>query len=80
MTLLSSLLQIYSLIVLGRVLISWFPNLDANNPVARFLYEATEPLLRPIRQALPQNLGLDFSPLILLVGIQVVDRLLLRLL
>lgn len=77
---LSALLQIYSLILLARVLLSWFPNLDPNNPIVRFLYEATEPILQPIRRSLPRTGGIDFSPLIVLVGIQVLNSLLSRLL
>ena len=80
MNLLSTLLQLYSLILLARVLLSWFPNLDPNSPIVRFLYEATEPILKPIRQSLPRTAGIDFSPLIVLVGIQVLNSLLIRLL
>ena len=79
MNLISSLLQLYSLILLARVLLSWFPNVDPSNPIVRFLFEATEPILRPIRQALPQTAGIDFSPLIVLVGVQVLNSLLTRL-
>ena len=75
---LSALLQIYSLILLARVLLSWFPNIDRNNPIVRFLFEATEPVLQPIRRALPRTGGIDFSPLIVLVGIQVLNSLLIR--
>lgn len=76
---LSTVLQIYSLILLARVLLSWFPNIDRNSSIVRFLYEATEPILQPIRQALPRTGGIDFSPLIVLVGIQVLNSLLIRL-
>ena len=76
---LSALLQIYSLILLARVLLSWFPNVDPNSPIVRFLYEATEHILQPIRRSLPRTGGIDFSPLIVLVGIQVLHSLLLRL-
>ena len=76
MNLLSTLLQLYSFILVGRVLLSWFPNADPRNPFVRFLYEATEPVLQPIRQALPRTSGIDFSPLVVLVGIQVLSYLL----
>ncbi len=79
----SMLLQIYSLILLARVLLSWFPNLDYNNPLVRFPFEATEPVLRPIRQAIhqafPRSGGVDFSPLVVFLGIQLLNSLLLRL-
>ena len=64
------------LVVLGRVLISWVnPRMDG--PLARFLYDTTEPLLGPIRRLLPQTGTIDFSPLVLMIGLGVIVRLLL---
>jgi len=69
-------LQIYQLILLARVLMTWIPNLDYSNPIARFLYQATEPVLAPIRSALPPMGGIDLSPLVVFLGISVLMRLL----
>jgi YggT family protein len=71
------LLQLYQLILLGRVLLSWIPNVDYNNPIVRFLYQATEPVLAPIRKALPAMSGMDLSPLVLFFGISILMRILL---
>ena len=71
-------LQVYQLILLARVLMSWIPNLDYNNPIARLLYQATEPVLAPIRKALPQMGGLDLSPLVVFLGISVLMQLIFR--
>ena len=68
-------LQVYQLILLARVLMTWIPNLDHNNPIARFLYQATEPVLAPIRKALPQMGGIDLSPLVVFLGISVLMQL-----
>ncbi len=57
------LIDIYQIILLLRVLLSWF-RVDPYNPVARILYALTDPLLDPIRQLLPSTGMLDFSPLI----------------
>jgi YggT family protein len=66
---LSFVLEIYMFIVIARALISWV-NPDPYNPIVRFLYSATEPLLYRIRRALPFAVGgLDFSPLVVLIGI-----------
>ncbi len=71
------LLQVYSVIILARVLLSWFPNVDYGNPLIRLLFDITEPVLAPVRdllrQAMPQSGGmmLDFSPLVVLLVIQV---------
>ena len=74
--LLIELLDIYSLIVFGAVIISWI-QLPPSNPVVRFLATATEPVLAPIRRVLPDMGGLDFSPLVLLIGLRLLRGLLL---
>jgi YggT family protein len=72
--LLAQIIEIYSFIVLGSILISWF-NLPHHHPVVRFLDTMTEPVLKPIRQLLPAMGGLDFSPMILLVGLNMLTRI-----
>lgn len=72
-------LQIYSFILLARVLMTWIPNLDYSNPIVRFLLQATEPVLRPIREALPSMNGMDFSPLVAFLGLWVLRMLLFAL-
>lgn len=63
------LLSAYMWIIIGRAIISWV-NADPYNPIVRFLYEATEPLLSRIRRVLPMSMGgIDFSPMILIVAI-----------
>ena len=68
-------LQVYQMILLARVLMSWLPNLNPNNPIARFLYQVTEPVLAPIRSALPPMGGIDLSPLVVFLGISVIMQL-----
>lgn len=70
-------LSAYQLILLARVLMSWLPNLDPSNPIARFLYQVTEPVLGPIRSALPPMGGIDLSPLVVFLGISVLMQLVL---
>ncbi len=70
------ILQIYSFILLARVIMTWIPNLDFNNPIVQFLLQVTEPVLKPIRQVLPQTGGMDFSPLAVFLAITVLTRLL----
>jgi len=63
------LLTAYMWIIIGRAVISWV-NADPHNPIVRFLYEATEPLLSKIRRMLPMSMGgIDFSPMILIMAI-----------
>ena len=55
-------------IVIIAALISWV-NPDPRNPIVRFLYNATEPLLSRVRRAVPYMGGIDFSPLLVIVAI-----------
>ena len=61
-------LNIYMWIIIGRALISWV-NPDPYNPIVRFLYKATEPLLYRVRRVLPVMGGLDLSPMVALLAI-----------
>ena len=70
--------RIYEFIVLARVIISWV-HVDPYNPVVMWIYRLTEPLLDPIRRLVPPGrTGLDFSPLILLLLLELLERFLLR--
>ncbi|PIE00176.1 MAG: hypothetical protein CSA81_13980 [Acidobacteria bacterium] len=60
-------LTAYMWIIIGRAVISWV-NADPYNPIVRFLYETTEPVLSRIRNVLPISVGgIDFSPMILIM-------------
>jgi YggT family protein len=61
--------RLYTFVLLARVLISWI-QVDPYNPVVQFLYQITEPVLQPIRQMLPATMGMDFSPLIAMILVQ----------
>ena len=70
------ILQIYQLVLLARVLISWFPDIDRSNAIVQLLYDVTEPVLQPVRNALPQTGMIDLSPLVVFLGISVLMQLL----
>jgi YggT family protein len=76
--LLANLLQIallaVSLLVLARVLLSWFDPAGRTQAGA-FVVAATEPFLGPIRRALPQTGMLDLSPFVVLIVLSVLWRL-----
>jgi len=62
---LSTLLQVYGFVLLGRALISWIPNLSPSNPGVQILVQLTEPVLAPIRKLVPPLGGvMDISLLI----------------
>jgi len=79
MILIYYIFQVYSLILLARVLMSWIPNIDPYNPIVQFIYNLTEPVLKPVRDILRQNFNtgsIDFSPLIVLIIMQMLMRVL----
>lgn len=59
----------YIWIIIGRAIISWV-NPDPYNPIVRFLYDVTEPVLTRIRRFIPAFAGgIDFTPMILILAI-----------
>lgn len=67
-------LYAYGIIIIARALISWVSP-DPYNPIVRFLYRVTEPVLRPIRYRLPMmGMGLDLSPMVVLLAIYFLER------
>ncbi|MDN5345291.1 MAG: YggT family protein, partial [Clostridia bacterium] len=55
----------------------WFPH-DPYHPIMRFIYEITEPVLAPFRRLMPRtSIPIDFSPLIAVLVLQLVERLLI---
>ncbi|MBN1578544.1 MAG: YggT family protein [Chitinispirillaceae bacterium] len=73
--------RIYEVIVVIRVLFSWI-RVDEYHPVVQWIYRLTDPLLEPIRRILPTGglLGIDFSPFLLLLVLELAERMVLRIL
>jgi YggT family protein len=74
MRLVATLVDLYSLVVLAAVVMSWV-RMDRRHPLARIVYSLTEPVLAPIRRALPSIGGLDFAPMVLLIALRVLRGL-----
>lgn len=71
-------LTLYMWIVIIRALLSWVSP-DPYNPIVRFLYRATEPVLRPVRRLIPMgNIGIDISPVIVIVVIYLLQNFVVR--
>jgi YggT family protein len=71
----ATIIDLYSLVVLAAVIMSWV-RIDPRNRFAALIYGVTEPVLEPIRRVLPPIGGLDLSPMVLLVGLQLIKGLL----
>ncbi len=66
-------------VLMARVLLSWV-QVPLPAGLQRWLFDVTEPILAPIRRALPGQGGLDLSPLIAFILIGLVQQALLTLL
>jgi len=67
----------YMWILVARAVISWVSP-DPYNPIVQFLVRSTEPVLRPVRRLLPLPGGIDFSPLVVILGLLFLQRFLIR--
>ncbi|MBD2549797.1 YggT family protein [Microcystis elabens FACHB-917] len=73
---LAQTLSIYLLVLLVRVLLSWFPNLDWSNPVLSSVSAITDPYLNAFRGLIPPLGGLDLSALVAFIALQLAQSLL----
>ena len=63
---LDTILTIYMWIIIISALLSWVSP-DPYNPIVRFLYSVTDPVLRPIRRRFGFSMGIDLSPMIVIL-------------
>ncbi|MDX1413053.1 MAG: YggT family protein [Candidatus Promineifilaceae bacterium] len=71
-SIINAVYYILLILIFARFILSWVrpdPYHPTWGPITRFVFQATEPLLAPIRRLLPATGGLDFSPMILLFGL-----------
>jgi YggT family protein len=73
---LAKTLQIYTLVLIVRVLLSWFPNLDWSNPILSAVSSITDPFLNVFRGLIPPIGGLDLSAIVAFLALQLVQGLL----
>jgi YggT family protein len=74
MRLVATLIDLYSIVVLAAVVMSWI-RADRRHPLVKIVYRLTEPALAPIRRVLPTFGGMDFSPMVLLIALRVLRGL-----
>ncbi len=73
---LSLLFDLYSLLVLAAVILSWV-QVEPDNPIRKVTDTLVEPVLEQIRRVMPALGGLDLSPIVLLLGLRLLRSLLL---
>ena len=71
----NTIVRVMTLLIITYVIIGYF--LDYYHPIRQTLSSVIEPLLSPIRNRLPSMGGLDFSPLILIIILQVFGSLII---
>ncbi len=77
---LHSLVTIYIWVIIIAALLSWVRP-DPNNPIVQFLTRITAPAYQFVRRIMPTTFnGIDFAPLIIIIGLQVIDIILITLL
>ncbi len=68
------LVHLYQLVIIARAISSFFPITSASPfaPIVQALYKVTEPVFQPIRRVLPPLGGFDLTPLVVLIGLNIV--------
>lgn len=72
MATIATLIQLYIFILFARILLSWFP-ISRGGPmesIHNVLYTLTEPILGPLRRTIPSAGGWDFSPMVAIIGLE----------
>lgn len=78
LSLLGFVLEIYSFVVLARVLLTWVPNLDPYHPAVQLLRRITDPVLEPARKLIPPIGMIDISPIVVMIALSFLANALMR--
>lgn len=70
--------EVYIFIVFARVLCSWI-RVSPYSKIYQFLFSMTEPMLGPIRKMMPRTMMLDFSPMVLMLILILLQKLMVML-
>ncbi len=70
---LATFVQIYSLLVVVRILLTWFPNIDWSSQPFAIVSQLTDPYLNVFRGFIPPLGGLDLSPILALILLRVLS-------
>ena len=70
--LVGTVIRVYTYLIVGRALGSFFIK-DWSHGIPRFLYEVTEPALGLVRRFIPPFSGIDFSPMIAIIGLSLLS-------
>tara|TARA_Y100000758_G_C15776073_1_gene321493 strand:+ start:109 stop:369 length:261 start_codon:yes stop_codon:yes gene_type:complete len=71
------LFKILKIILVSRIILSWFPH-NRFNPIINFIYVLSDPILEPFRKLIKPMNGIDFSPIILFFLLNILQNFILR--
>lgn len=72
------LFELYTWILIARFLLTWIPNVDYSHAVVRFIYRATDFIVRPFRGIIPPLGSVDLSPLVMFLVLRMAYSLVRR--
>ena len=72
-------ITLYTYLLIIRILLTWFPNLDTSNPILTSLFSITDPYLNVFRGVIPPIGGLDLSPILAFISLNLIKELVLGL-
>jgi len=73
----ANLFQLLQLILIVRILLTWFPNINWWNQPFKFLKDVTDPILEPFRKLIPPIGGFDLSPMVLFFVLSIAEKVVL---
>lgn len=75
MDLLCSLIDVYYIVLIARIILSYFPLQPgtAMSSIASILYQLTEPVLGPVRRLIPSVGMFDISPIVVFIGLRILQ-------
>mgnify|MGYP006307241015 CR=1 FL=1 len=76
LSIVAAICRVYSICIIIRAVFSWLPPKSRQSEFYEFLYRITEPVLAPVRKALPNTGGIDLSPLIVIIVLHIIYRML----
>jgi YggT family protein len=71
--------EVLTWLIIGRCVLSFIRH-NPSQPIIRFVYEVTEPIMAPLRKLIPAAGGIDFSPIVAVLAITMVQKLVTALL
>jgi YggT family protein len=75
--LINVLFKILKIILVARIILSWFPH-NRFNPFINIIYTLSDPILEPFRQLIKPMNGIDFSPIILFFLLNLLQNFIIR--